>query len=584
MMKSRVSFVSAVLVALSLSACQLSDDGEPTSAGEEPALGELAQAVTVPPKGAPSTLDIGSWNLEWFGDAANAPTNDPLQLSNVHDVIAGADLDIWGLEEVVSTAQFNTLKAQLPGYSGFLANDPIVTNGAAFYSDFNNAEQKVGILYKSSVATLLSATVVLTQNNTDFAGRPPMEVKLRITLNGNSEDVVFIVMHPKCCTDSASYQRRVAASNALKAYLDATYPTQKVWVIGDWNDDVDTSISTGNVSPYRNFVLDSARYTVETKALSDTGIASTVNFTDMIDHHMVSNEVAASYIASSVEVYRVDAFVPSYGTTTSDHYPVLSRYTFAAGTTPSLTITSPNGGGSYVAGSVQNITWTSALISNLRLEYTLDGGVTWSLITASTPAAAGSFAWTVPATASTNAKVRATDTASALSDSSDAAFAIVAGGGTANVVINEILANEPGSATAGEFIEIVNIGTAAAAIGGWTLSDSVSVRHTFAAGATLAPGQAIVVFGGASGIPAGVANAVASSSGALSLSNSGDTVTLRNGTTVIGSVAYTSALANVDGVSMNRNPDGGTVASYVLHTALVTASASPGTRANGGAF
>lgn len=70
---------------------------------------------------------------------------------------AGADLDIWGLEEIVSTAQFSSLKAQLPGYAGFLANDASVVNGPAYYSDFSNAEQKVGLLYKSSVASVLGS-------------------------------------------------------------------------------------------------------------------------------------------------------------------------------------------------------------------------------------------------------------------------------------------------------------------------------------------------------------------------------------------------------------------------------------------
>ena len=551
------------------------------------ALGEIAQAVSVPARGSATTLDIASWNLEWFGDTVNGPTDEALQLSNVRDVIGGTDFDIWGLEEVVSTAQFKSLVSQLPGYAGFVANDPMVVNGAAYYSDFSNLEQKVGLVYKTSIASVLGAAVILTQNDYDFAGRPPLEVKLRISLNGGTEDVVIIVMHPKCCSDASSYQRRVNASNALKTYLDATYPTQKVWVIGDWNDDVDTSIYPVNPSPYQNFVTDSARYTVQTKALSDAGIASTVNYPDMIDHHMNTNEVAATYIASSVEVYRVDAFVPSYGTTTTDHYPVLSRYTFSGGggTTPTVTITAPNGGGSYAGNTVQNITWTSSGVSNLRLELTLDGGTSFTTIASSTPAGAGSFAWTVPSVASTNAKIRATDTASVATDASDAAFTITTGGGVANVILNEILANEPGSNTAGEFVEIVNIGSAAADLSGWTLSDATATRHTFPSGTSLAAGKAIVVYGGASAIPAGLTSAVAASTGGLSLNNGGDTVTLRsNSSTVISSFTYTSALAGQDGVSMNRNPDGGTTVSFVLHTALSSALASPGAHVNGTAW
>jgi endonuclease/exonuclease/phosphatase family metal-dependent hydrolase len=580
MMKSLGGSVALALTSLWLAACQLSGDG----ANDDPgALAETAQAVSVPARGSATTLDIGSWNIEFFGDTSNGPTNEPLQLSNVRDVIGGTDFDLWGLEEVVSTAQFNSLVSQLPGYAGFLANDPSVVNGAAFYSDFNNLEQKVGLLFKTSIASVLGAALILTQNDSDFAGRPPLEVKLRISLNGTTEDVVVVVMHPKCCSDSTSYQRRVNASNALKAYLDATYPTQKVWVIGDWNDDVDTSIFSGHVSPYQNFVTDSARYVVQTKALSDAGIASTVSFPDVIDHHMNTNEVAATYIASSVEVYRVDSFVPGYGTTTSDHFPVLSRYTFSGGgTAPSVTITSPNGGGSVLASSVQNITWTSSNISNLRLEFSLDGGASFTTIVGSTPAAAGSFAWAVPDVASTNAKVRATDTASAATDSSDAAFTITTSGGTANVIVNEILANEPGSNTAGEFVEIVNIGSAAANLSGWTLSDAGATRHTFTTGTTLAAGQVIVVFAGGSAIPAGLTSAVAASTGTLSLNNGGDTVTLRsNSSTIVSSFTYTSALSGQDGVSMNRNPDGGSTASFVLHTALASASSSPGTRANG---
>ena len=56
------------------------------------------------------------------------------------------------------------------------------------------------------------------------------------------------------------------------------------------------------------------------------------------------------------------------------------------------------------------------------------------------------------------------------------------------VILNEILANEPGSSTSGEFIELVNTGSSAVDLSGWTLSDSSSVRHTFAGGTQLAAG------------------------------------------------------------------------------------------------
>ena len=299
-----------------------------TMPGDEE-IDPVSQAVLIPGKGTPTTLDLAAWNIEWFGDASNGPSNETLQLQNVRDVISGADMDVWGVGEIVSAAQWSSLKSQLPGYAGLLANEARVVNGPAYYSDFNNAEQKVGILYKSSVASVTDARIILTQNDYDFAGRPPLQVTLSVALNGSTQSVVVIVMHGKCCSDQTSWQRRTNAANALKSYLDTNFSTQKVWVIGDFNDDVDTSIYAGNASPFANFVGDPARYTIQTKALSDTGIASTVGFPDMIDHHLNSNEVAATYIAGSVEVYRVDSYITSYGTTTSDHYPVLSRYSWS---------------------------------------------------------------------------------------------------------------------------------------------------------------------------------------------------------------------------------------------------------------
>ncbi|WP_437722195.1 lamin tail domain-containing protein [Sorangium sp. So ce861] len=158
------------------------------------------------------------------------------------------------------------------------------------------------------------------------------------------------------------------------------------------------------------------------------------------------------------------------------------------------------------------------------------------------------------------------------------------GGGTANVIINEVLANEPGSDPDGEFVEIINVGTATASIGGWKLADSTGTRHTFPAGASLAPSTAVVVYGHASAVPVGVIGAVGASTGALGLNNSTDTVTLRNATNAaVSSVTYTSALSDDDGVSMNRSTDLDGSTSFVLHTTF-GGNSSPGTRADGTAF
>ncbi|OJT25933.1 hypothetical protein BO221_08850 [Archangium sp. Cb G35] len=255
---------------------------------------------------------------------------------------------------------------------------------------------------------------------------------------------------------------------------------------------------------------------------------------------------------------------------------------------PFITITSPNGGESQAGGGAMAITWTSQDISNVKLEYTLNNGGTWQVIASSAAASTGGYTWVVPNSASTAARVRATDAFGSTSDTSDGTFTITASATPAKVILNEMLANEPGSDTDGEFVELVNVGGAAIDISGWTISDATSVRHTFAAGTVLAAGKAIVVFGGTTGIPSGTPNAVVASTGTLSLNNSSDTVRVKTstaqGAATIDSFSYTSSLASQDGVSMNRSPDASATGGFVLHTSLSTRSASPGLRVNGTAF
>jgi endonuclease/exonuclease/phosphatase family metal-dependent hydrolase len=319
------AFVLSLGLALAFAtACRhIDEDPPPTPRPDAP-------AVMLPAQGGATTLDIASWNIEWFGDPSHGPSYEKLQLEHVRDVIGSADIDIWGVAEVVDAGQWSALASQLPGYTGFLANEPNVVNGPEHYSGYDNTEQKVGILYKRELATVLDARVILTDADHDFAGRPPLQVTLRVTLNGLTDDLVIIVLHAKCCSDGESWQRRANAAIALKAYLDATFPTQKVWVIGDFNDDLDASIAPAHASPYANLVADPARYEFPTQALSLAGAASTVNFPTTIDHHLNTDESHALYIADSAAVYRVDRYIPDYGRTTSDHYPVLTRYRWGA--------------------------------------------------------------------------------------------------------------------------------------------------------------------------------------------------------------------------------------------------------------
>ncbi|MEI6852536.1 MAG: hypothetical protein WCL06_06815, partial [Bacteroidota bacterium] len=88
-------------------------------------------------------------------------------------------------------------------------------------------------------------------------------------------------------------------------------------------------------------------------------------------------------------------------------------------------LVTPNGGEVWNVNSVQNITWnTNSLYGPVQLEISTDNGVTYNNIVAST-SNTGSYAWTIPFTPSTQAKVRISNVgAPSLNDVSNAAFTI----------------------------------------------------------------------------------------------------------------------------------------------------------------
>lgn len=267
----------------------------------------------IPAQGGSTTLDVVTWNAEWFGDAGNGPSDEALQQRNARDLIAGTDCDLWGLQEIVQPAAFNQLVAGLPGYAGLLASDALVTGGATYYS---TSEQKVALIYKTSLISVQSARVILTDHDTDFAGRPPLEVKLEITMNGGKSPLYVICLHAKAGSDTTSYTRRVNASTALKTYLDTTRVNDAVLVLGDFNDHLAGSITSGQLSPYQNFVGDTAHYFTPTATLSSS-----------IDHQIATYGMTGKYLSGSTQAFPAGQYIASFSSSTSDHLPVITRWT-----------------------------------------------------------------------------------------------------------------------------------------------------------------------------------------------------------------------------------------------------------------
>jgi len=100
-------------------------------------------------------------------------------------------------------------------------------------------------------------------------------------------------------------------------------------------------------------------------------------------------------------------------------------FTITAAPNPMVTVTAPNGGESWIAGTNHQITWTYQDITNVKIEYSTDNGSTWLVVIALRPAIYGSYNWNVSNTPSTQCLVRISDVDNAaVNDVSDGTFTI----------------------------------------------------------------------------------------------------------------------------------------------------------------
>jgi hypothetical protein len=169
---------------------------------------------------------------------------------------------------------------------------------------------------------------------------------------------------------------------------------------------------------------------VQNLAWSSAGTSGSVNIDYSIDNGVTWSNIFTSTSDDGIEPW----MVPNLPTTqallrvsdSDGNGPLdISDGIFTITPSPTLTVMAPNGGESWEGGSVQNITWNSISTSGtVKIEYSADGGVTWSGITVSTPDT-GSFPWTVPDTSTSQVLIRINDTdGNGPGDISDAVFEI----------------------------------------------------------------------------------------------------------------------------------------------------------------
>lgn len=247
------------------------------------------------------TLEVVTWNIENF--PMNAATQDL-----VVDIIEDMDADVIAIQEITSLSDFSDLLGELSGWSGNVLQ-------------FNGSNLMLGYLYKNSEVSVTTVAENLFEDMTeenDFAFtafRRPLLTKIR---HMNGLEVTLINVHLKCC--DGSEDRRRAASDKLKGYIDTNLPDEQVIVLGDFNDEI---VDDDNV--FQVFLDDAANYRFATIDIASGGTAnwSFPSFPSHIDQILITDELFERVMQT--ETLILDNCSNAYLSTVSDHRPVIMR-------------------------------------------------------------------------------------------------------------------------------------------------------------------------------------------------------------------------------------------------------------------
>ncbi len=278
-------------------------------------------AQNIPKIGKTKELEIANWNLEWFGKTAAGfgPNNDALQQANVLQVLKYTDIDLWAFCEVCSIVAFDSMMQKLQNYDYKICN----------YSP----EQKTAFIYKKNLFTFIDAQLLGTEQPDSFSTRR-FPFSIRLKLNKDSFDIGLdtlqaIVLHLKANIGNdaeklAAYNSRLRSANWLKMYLNQN-KNKYITILGDWNDDLDESIYNSLPSPFAQ-LLNQQDYQFFSQRLTLNNESTTASYTNPIDHQLGTMYLASHWETDTCKRLKLEPYIANYSSSTSDHYPVYSRY------------------------------------------------------------------------------------------------------------------------------------------------------------------------------------------------------------------------------------------------------------------
>ena len=280
--------VYTLMIALVMIGCNKGNDPTPNNP-EEP-----SEYLACVPELDELTLDIATWNIQFYAAS-------DFQRQQVREIVETLNADIIALQEITNQTDFDELVADLEGWQGVFSRT----------GDLNLA-----YLYKTSEVSMGSLTQLFLGEFDPF----PRAAALVEATHVNGTRVSLINIHLKCCGGDNNIARRAAASAMLEEYVDQNLPSEKVIILGDFNDYIYSA--KNDPVTFQNFLDASDDYQfVDMEMAKDTANFSYPGWPSHIDHVLVTDELFNQ--VASTQTLLLNACSDSYEISVSDHLPVM---------------------------------------------------------------------------------------------------------------------------------------------------------------------------------------------------------------------------------------------------------------------
>ncbi|MBI89646.1 MAG: hypothetical protein CMG60_06110 [Candidatus Marinimicrobia bacterium] len=275
----------------------------------------LAQNLEDLSFGDNNSLDVATWNIEWF------PKNNQITIDFVTQIINLLDLDVLAIQEVDDTTMFDQMLDSLPDYLGYYQSSWFA--GLAYI--YNTETVEINNIYE----------IYFTSEYWNAFPRSPMVMDF----NFKGDNFFIINNHFKCCGDGIldyddpydEENRRYTATNLLKDYIDNNLSNNNVIVMGDLNDEI-AETPPNNV--FQQVLDDSINYyfTDMEIAQGNSSNWSFPNWPSHLDHILITDELFNELVQTEVQTIKIDEYVEGgwseYDYNISDHRPVAIKFSF----------------------------------------------------------------------------------------------------------------------------------------------------------------------------------------------------------------------------------------------------------------